>query len=382
MAQAAHLPVAYDCVHFAGDRPCAPHKTDGAVCVCEHYRRRGAHILIVKLDAMGDVLRTTCVLPGLHAHHPECQIVWLTRPESVALFNHNPYVSRVLALGSDECLRYLLTQRFDLVVNLDPGAVSCELAALAKAQDVVGFVLGDDGAVRATNDPALAWLEMGLFDPLKRANEATYQSIIGEIVGVPPASLAYVFNLTDDERRSGHERLRSLGLRDGVASVGINPGAGGRWPLKQWRLDGYAELISKLHHTYGGRLQMVLLGGPGEREALAVLRSLTDVPLIDSGCDNPVRLFSALVAQCDVIVLGDTLALHLALALGRRVVVLFGPTSHAEIELFGLGEKIYPDMPCLSCYRQRCDVVPNCMQRLGADVVFAAVARQLELTVR
>jgi heptosyltransferase-2 len=366
-------------VHFVGDRPCAPHKTSGAVCVCEHYRRRGAHILIVKLDAMGDVLRTTCILPGLHARHPDCQIVWVTRPESVPLLSHNPYVSRVLAIGSDDCLRYLLARRFDQIVNLDPGAISCELAGVAGAQEVVGFVLGSDGAVRATNDHALAWLEMGLFDPLKRANQATYPSIIGDIVGVPPSSLAYVYNLTDDERRAGRERLRSLGFRDGVATIGLNPGSGGRWPLKQWRLDGYAELISRLHRVYGERVQMVLLGGPGEREALGVLRSLADAPLIDSGCDNPVRLFSALVAQCDVIVLGDTLALHLALALGRRVVVLFGPTSPAEIDLYGLGEKIYPAMPCLSCYRQACDADPNCMQLITADVVFAAVARQLKL---
>ncbi|MBE3064898.1 MAG: glycosyltransferase family 9 protein [Spirochaetes bacterium] len=306
--------------------------------------------------------------------------MWVTRPESVDLLGHNPYVSRVLVLGSDASLRYLLTRRFDLIVNLDQGATSCELVALTKAKEIMGFVLGHDGAIRATDDPALAWLEMGLFDDLKRANRETYQSIVGAIVGAPSDSLKYVFNLADDERQGARARMRSLGFREGIATVGINPGAGGRWPLKQWRLDGYAELTSRLHHTYGPRIQLVILGGPAERESLAALRSLTDAPLIDTGCDNPVRAFAAMISLCDLIVLGDTLAMHLALALGRRVVVLFGPTSHTEIELYGLGEKVYPEMPCLSCYRQTCDIVPTCMQALGANEVFAAVARQLELT--
>jgi heptosyltransferase-2 len=65
------------------------------------------------------------------------------------------------------------------------------------------------------------------------------------------------------------------------------------------------------------------------------------------------------------------------LALGRRTVVLFGPTSAAEIELYGLGEKVVPDMACLSCYKTSCDFVPNCMDLISTDMVTSAVVRQL-----
>ena len=69
--------------------------------------------------------------------------------------------------------------------------------------------------------------------------------------------------------------------------------------------------------------------------------------------------------------------MHIALATHRRVVVLFGPTSSAEIELYGLGEKIFPDMECLVCYKATCDFVPNCMDLISVDMVAAAVKRQL-----
>jgi heptosyltransferase II len=71
--------------------------------------------------------------------------------------------------------------------------------------------------------------------------------------------------------------------------------------------------------------------------------------------------------------------MHLSLALGKRTVVLFGPTSAAEIDLYGLGEKVVPDMTCLSCYKTSCDFVPNCMDLISADQVERAVVNQLEM---
>jgi ADP-heptose:LPS heptosyltransferase len=69
--------------------------------------------------------------------------------------------------------------------------------------------------------------------------------------------------------------------------------------------------------------------------------------------------------------------MHIALARGKRTVVLFEPTSSAEIEMYGFGEKIIPNMTCLSCYKTSCDFVPNCMDLISTDMVEAAVSRQL-----
>ena len=91
----------------------------------------------------------------------------------------------------------------------------------------------------------------------------------------------------------------------------------------------------------------------------------------------PVRRFAALVGECSVVVTGDTLAMHMALALERPTIVPFGPTSSAEIEMYGLGEKLVPDMDCLVCYKETCDLVPACMDLITTDQVEAAVHRAL-----
>lgn len=366
--------VADDCRFFLGDRPCIWHKREGVVCTCERYQPIRERVLVIKLDAMGDVLRTTSLLPPLAAAHPGAAITWVTRAESVPLLENNPYLTEIVTYGIDT-LVHLGARRFDRVINMDAGKISAGLATLARGTRTDGFVLHELGHVVATNPAAQAWLETGINDHLKRAGMRTYQQWMRDILGVPDVPDAYVLDLGAEECAAGRQHLADLGVDFTRPIVGLNTGAGGRWELKQWREDGFLELMARLGREMGA--QFVLLGGPGERDRNARLQRKAVVPVIDPGCTNPVRHFAALTGCCDVVVTGDTLAMHIALALGRRTVVLFGPTSAPEIELYGLGEKVVPDMTCLSCYKMTCDFVPNCMDLISVDMVASAVRRQL-----
>ncbi len=366
--------IAFDCRFFVGDRPCTWHKATGVLCTCEHYQRVGQRILIIKLDAMGDVLRTTALLPALVEAHPGAAITWITRPESRALLERNPYVAETVEYGPDALLQ-LQVRTFDRVINLDAGKTSAALASMARTKQKDGFILDARGCVQPTNPAARTWLEMGIFDDLKRQGTRTYQDLMLDIVGLSGARHRYVLELSEQERARGRMHLERLGVDFSCPVMGLNTGAGLRWELKRWREDGYLELIERL--AAAQPVQFVLLGGPDERERHQRLAARSRVPLIDSGCDNPVRHFAAIVAVCSVVVAGDTLAMHLSLALGRRTVILFGPTSAAEIEMYGLGEKVVPRMECLACYKSSCDYVPNCMDLITTGMVEAAVERQL-----
>jgi ADP-heptose:LPS heptosyltransferase len=366
--------IAFDCRYFLGDRPCKWHKATGVLCTCEHYQSVAERILIIKLDAMGDVLRTTALLPALATAHPVAALTWITRRESLPLLDRNPYLSETIEYGPD-ALAQLQVRAFDRVINLDAGKKSAALASMANAKQKDGFVLRARGFVEPTSAGARRWLELGVFDDLKKQGRKTYQDCMLGILGLPGAPHRYVLELSDDERERGRIHLERLGIDLSRPVIGLNTGAGGRWELKRWREDGYLELVERLARKHD--VQFVLLGGPEERERHSRLASHSRVPLFDSGCDNPVRHFAAIVAACDVVVCGDTLAMHLSLALGRRTIVLFGPTSSAEIEMYGLGEKIAPAMDCLACYKTTCDFVPNCMDLITTGMVEAAVERQL-----
>jgi ADP-heptose:LPS heptosyltransferase len=369
--------IAWDCRFFVGDRPCVWHKRTGVLCTCDRYEPVEQRLLIIKLDAMGDVLRSTALLPPLAEAHPRAAITWITRRESVPLLQRNPYVAEVLELGP-EALIHLQTRTFDRVINLDASKTSAALAAAARCSRKDGFVLDERGIVQPTNDAARRWLEAGIFDDIKRQGSATYQDRMAEILGLAGQRHRYVFELGDEEIGRAKAHLESIGLDLERPVIGLNTGAGGRWPLKQWREDGFLELVTRLGDRQED-VQFLLLGGPGERERNDSLKRGSPVRLVDPGCDNTTRHFGALLGHCDVVVTGDTLAMHLSLALGKRTVVLFGPTSAAEIELYGLGEKVVPDMTCLSCYKTSCDFVPNCMDLISTDMVESAVLRQLAM---
>jgi heptosyltransferase-2 len=368
--------IAFDCKFFLGDRPCVWHKQTGVLCTCDRYEKVEERLLIIKLDAMGDVLRSTALLPPLAKVHPRAAITWITRKESVALLQRNPFVAEVIELGP-EALAHLQTRTFDRVINLDASKTSSALAAAARSDRKDGFVLDERGYVQPTNEAARRWLEAGVFDDIKRQGSATYQDRMAEILGLSGREHHYVFELSADEVARGRKHLESIGLDFDRPVIGLNTGAGGRWPLKQWREDGYVDLVARIDRRED--VQFLLLGGPTEQERNDRLKRASSVRLLDPGCDNSVRHFGALLAHSDVVVTGDTLAMHLSLALEKRTVVLFGPTSAAEIELYGLGDKVVPKMECLSCYKNSCDFVPNCMDLISTEMVEEAVLRQLAL---
>lgn len=365
--------IAFDCRFFVGDRPCIWHKSTGVLCPCDHYQKTEERVLIIKLDAMGDVLRTTALLPPLAKAHPRASITWITRREARPLLEGNPFIAEILDYGEDALLQ-LRVRSFDRAINLDAGKTSAALASAANAVAKDGFLLDSHGWVQPTNVAAKKWMEMGLFDDLKRQGTRTYQDMMADIVGLSGLPHRYILQLSNGERARGEEHLEKLGVDLSRPIVGLNTGAGRRWELKQWREEAYLELIERIVKRRPA--QFVLLGGPEERERHKRLMSLARVPLIDAGCDNAVRHFASLVGLCSLVITGDTLAMHLSLALSRRTIVLFGPTSAPEIELYGLGEKVFPDMECLSCYKTKCDYVPNCMDLITVDMVEAAVERQ------
>jgi heptosyltransferase-2 len=368
-------PIKTDCRHFRPDRPCTPHKVHGVVCATctEHYDPIRTRILIVKLHAVGDVLRTTSLLPGIHRRWPGAHVTWITSRAAATLFQGNPLVDRVLIFPGHSPVE-LDVERFDVIISPDAAPESCSLARYARGDQRIGFDMTDRCAPVPMSAAAERWLEMGIRDDRKKANRLSYQEHMAAIMGVDYRREPPILELTDEDRARGRDLKVRHPTKAGQRIVGLNTGAGGRWRFKRWTEDGFARLISRLLED--GH-QVWLLGGPDEVERNARLAAASGGRVVETGCGNSMREFAGIVDCCDAIVTGDTLALHVAIARRKPVVVLFGPTSLHEIEVFGRGERIAPDLDCLVCYKQDCDFVPNCMDSITPDTVHQAVTRQL-----
>ncbi len=367
----------HDCIHFPGDRPCKFNKLEGRICTdCGDYVKydRGEkrfRILIIKLDALGDVLRTTSILPAIKKIWPECSITWVTKRNSVPVFKNVDMVDEVVAFEDAVEVLKIAEQYFDVVIHPDASPQSAPLATLVGSYSKHGFETDDLGKVIPSNSKAEEWFEMGAFDHLKKANTKTYQQIIHEIAGFPYEKGEIQLKLDEEELKIKESFIKKHSLNDAKYLLGINVGASGRWQLKQWRMDGFVELIKYLYGSVPG-LEILLYGGREEAERISELTAQFP-QLISTGTDNDLRTFFALLDIPQVVISGDTMALHAATALKKRVICLFGPTSYHEIEDYGRITKIYPQMDCLVCYKPSCDFKPNCMEMISTQMVLDAV---------
>ncbi len=116
-----------------------------------------------------------------------------------------------------------------------------------------------------------------------------------------------------------------------------------------------------------------MFGGALEQELLLQTERDAGGYALIAGTATDLRCLFALLSLCDVLVTGDTLALHAATGLGIPVVALFGPTSAAEIGLEERGIKLVPDLDCVCCYRTQCDRRPSCMDLILPERVLGAV---------
>ncbi len=360
----------FDCRLYLGDRPCAPHKAEGVHCEsCPHYEPFDSELLLIKLDAPGDVLRTTSLLPALKEQHPKTFVNWITKRNAVPLLAHNPHVDRIVPLDAAVCA-FLTATEFASVINLDTSVASCALAAAARTKRRRGFTLNPSGQIVPATLEARNWLEMSVFDDAKKKNELSYQAHMYRIAGLTGGIHPPQLYLTEEEMKYAAQAGSRLGIDAKRPVVGINTGCGPRWPLKKWTGEGYRELAVRVHDELGA--DVLLLGGPLEETENRRLQEKTAGAAKDSG-QHELRDFCAVLNLCDLVVTGDTLALHVAVALQKKIVALFGPTSASEIELFGRGKKVVAPVDCVCCYSSDCDRKPTCMELISADEVFSAV---------
>jgi len=361
-----------DCRHVRWDRPCAPHKRRGKVCAtCDEYAPIRHRVLMVKLAATGDVLRTTAFLPAIHAAWPQAKVTWLTRKSAVGLFDGNPLVDEVLATDDAVTAAPLATETFDVVLCPDADPDAAVLAAMAKGKERRGYVRSADGRIVPLGPGAERWLLMGLGDDRKKANTETYQHLVAQVLGLDPAAVREPI-LEPSAKDTAAAKGFVAGLGGKGPLIGLNTGAGGRWAYKQWT-RAHQQTFLRLCTDAG--LRVLLLGGPEEVEThKELLAASAGRPVFDGGNHNSYGRFAALIDQCRAVVTSDSLAVHCAAARKVPAIVLFGPTSAAEIELYGRGSKIVPPgLDCLCCYLPRCDRVPHCQALIEPQVVLAAV---------
>jgi ADP-heptose:LPS heptosyltransferase len=364
----------YDCRFFRGYKPCTYRRECRD---CPHYDPYGKRILIIKLGAMGDVIRTTPILAGLRKAYEGCHITWLSQENVIPLLAGTGFIDRLLVYSWQNCAS-LAQERFDMAICLDKEADVLALMNQVRANLRYGFALGEWGQVIPAGPSSEYLFHLGVSDELKfRVNQSSYQELIFECVGLPYEGQEYILpDLSPEIDRAG-QRLVNAGVQPGRLKVGFNTGAGSVFATKKWTIEGYAELGRRLVQSHDAAI--LLLGAAAERERNLTIKNRIGASAIDTGSENSLLEFAGLIGQCDLVVTSDTLGMHLAIGLRRPAVVLFGSTCHQEIDLYGRGQKVISDFECSPCYLQTCPLPTTCMDKLSLQSVYNACMEALSM---
>lgn len=360
-----------DCRHFEGYRPCRV----GLQCRgCPGYSAWRKRCLIIKLAAKGDVLRTTPLALALKQGDPGLQITWLTDPDAAPLLENNPTIDRLLCYGP-EALTQLSAESFDRIICLDKEPRAAGLASVLEAERKTGFGWDPLGCLIPLDRGSRYLYDLGLSDHLKfRVNHKSYQQLVIEAAGLDYRGQTYQYQATPEETEWADRYLKKLlGRKAGRPLIGLNTGVGRVFPTKAWPEQHFAELAKAIHRR---RLGLALvLGGPDEKALVSqIVRAVPGALAVSCALD--LRQFAAVISRLELLASSDSLAMHLGIALGVKVIALFGPTCQQEIDLYGRGEKLTAGADCSPCYRTSCPEA-KCMSGISSEEVLAAIKRNL-----
>lgn len=325
-------------------------------------------ILIIKMGALGDVLRTTFVAAGIKEKYTSSHITWLTKENAEEILKNNPSIDRILTWNHRT---EVLTKQFDGVLSLDDEVEVCAFASKIKTKKLQGAYL-NNGKRMYTPDVE-QWFGMGLLRPeekggkakadeLKKLNRRTFQEIYAEMFGISEThNKKPILHLTPHELRYAEPILTKV--KPHSILIGINSGAGIRWKLKMLSIEKTAEVCNSLAQDTSNTI--LLLGGCDELERNQSIKSLCpsdNIILVEP--TKSIREFASIINLCKIIITSDSLALHLSHALDKYTIGFFGPTSPWEVDMFGKGVCVYKESDCLCCYKKTTETKPDCIERI------------------
>lgn len=366
------------CKNFSGYKPCVSY-TDCLVNGCQYdipENRMGTKILIISLDALGNVLDNTPILRSIKRKFPESTIYWLTMPNAKNVLLNNPLIDKLFFL-TDEDKMILRNIEFDYLMNADKSVYACSFANEVKAKNKLGFLLNEDGKIIPANENAYYSYRLGNDDQLKfRENERTGIEILHEVFGLKYELDECIYEFTEEEKIFIDQYKEQIGYDNNFTYVGFNTGCSELFPNKKMTIEQHIQLISEL--LFYDNLKIVLLGGREDTERNKIIYdTFTDFHgerIFNTPTDEGIRKGACYMSIADIVISGDSFGMHLAIALKKYVIAWFGLSCATEIELYGRGIKLVPkDLECSPCWKRVCPYNLECIAMIDLQKIKESV---------
>ena len=286
-----------------------------------------------RVMSLGDVLRTT---PLLNLYK-DAHVTWVTQLEAFPLLEGNPYIARLLPYDFTTVMQ-LLSEEFDVVINLEKIPGICALSDKIRARfSRYGFTFNTQTGTSEAYDKAKNIYSVGSEREHKLQNQRHFQELLFELVGAEWKEEEYILGYKPKTKE--------------VYDIGLNNFVGTKWPVKAWPMKNWDKLEKSFR-----------------KDGLSITTQ------DKAGADVLTSLYFYIdwINSCKMLITNDSLGLHIALALKKNVIGLFGPTPYKEIYFYGKGTVILPEpiQDCMPCFERECKKNKNCMEDITVEKVY------------
>ncbi len=287
---------------------------------------------ISRKTSLGDVLRSTVLLE----HFKDSHITWLVDEKAVALLKGNPLIKRIFPYDLTSILQ-LRAERFDTVVNLEKVGGICAFSDSLNAWRRFGFRFDPDEGIAMGYDGSQQVLEICRNPDEKMGVGRYWEDVLFEMVGS---------KWNNETPKIGYKPKSKVRF-----DVGFNHQVGDKWPIKA------------RPHNYWVRLKDQI----GDDYTISWQEGL-----------GSIEEYIEWINSLKLLITNDSLGLHIAHALGKKIIALFGPTLSSEVYIKD-GIKLLPegDYDCLPCLSTRCELERSCMYDIKPEKVLEAVRELL-----
>ena len=368
-------------------------------------RRDFCKILLIKLSAVGDVVHTIPVLNKLRRRYPMAQLDWLVTPAIAELLRHHPAITQIIEFEREawstpwrltpfssfaRLAAKLRAASYDLVVDMHGQFRTAVLTFATGAPARIGF---DRPRARVWDASPRKFPEQARKHAWQGAREGSWVAYthhipvptldlhavdrylnVGPILGLDSEPVDFSFPIPQSAV-SWVEALLAEHGADGAEIVIMAPGT--IWETKHWGSEKFAEVAG---HFLSKGLAVILIGSQRERVVCEEVAALAP-GVIDLAGMTALSELAALIRRSAISITNDSGPMHLAVALDRPVVSIFGPTDPVWIGPYRRTNAVlHADLECSPCYLRKlkdCHHNHACMLGVSASVVIERAERIL-----
>lgn len=343
-------------------------------------------ILIIRLGAIGDVIRTLPALRALRANLPRAYLAWAVEDRAASLLKNHPDLNALFIAPRQkwqqrplsastlheaiEFIRRIRREQFDCVLDFHGLFKSGLIAWLSGVKRRIGY---SRGFCREAN---YLFTNEHVSLPQYKINRVEKNLLLIKALGLPITNHIPIIPVSAQDQTSVDALVGPANHTPSQLKVIIHPGSSPQTPYKRWDHRRYARIADIIIHEYRGKVFFA----PGKDEQELVKQITGHMIESDYVVYQTATLtdLAEVIRRCDLYIGNDTAPMHLAAFVGTPVIALFGPTDPVENAPYEASRSIVirKEVSCNPCRNRTCDNL-TCMDAIHVEDVAKAVDRIL-----